>query len=214
MTPQAAPPYCPEMWLERITSPQSTISRLSMALAASGVSSSGENSSMPPSAKSFFTLGSPRATRSEALILSTIGRGVFAGTKQHVPEIDIKLLVAKLAHGWQVRQASEPLAADDGIGFDLAGLDERPGDDGRLRCQIHLTRQQIDERRTGAAIRNLRGLNAEFLHHQHAGQMRIRADARVPNLDVLSGLFHPRQQLLEIVRRQRRAPGQASRRRC
>src|SRR6516225_7813465 len=50
------------------------------------------------------------------------------GRKQHVPEIEIELLVADLAHGRQVRQAGEAGSADDGVGLDLAGLDQGAGD--------------------------------------------------------------------------------------
>src|SRR5579862_4742554 len=72
--------YCAAMWLSRTTSPQSAISLLSKAAAASGVCLSGGYSSIPPSAKSFFTLGSFSAVRKAALILSTIGFGVPRGT--------------------------------------------------------------------------------------------------------------------------------------
>jgi hypothetical protein len=72
--------YCPAMWLARMTSPHSLISRLSKALAASGVCSSAGNTSMPPSAKVLRTLASASAWRSAALSRSTIGRGVPAGT--------------------------------------------------------------------------------------------------------------------------------------
>ena len=67
------------MWLARITSPQSFISLLSSAAAASGVSSLAGYRSMPPSAKVFCTRASASAVRSAALSLSTIGRGVPAG---------------------------------------------------------------------------------------------------------------------------------------
>src|SRR5215472_2707188 len=50
------------------------------------------------------------------------------GREQHVPEIEIELLVADLAHGRQLRQAGEAGSADDGVGLDLAGLDQGAGD--------------------------------------------------------------------------------------
>src|SRR5262245_40625825 len=50
------------------------------------------------------------------------------GREQHVPEIEIELLVADLAHGRQLRQAGETGSADDGVGLDLAGLDQGSGD--------------------------------------------------------------------------------------
>src|SRR5215510_9950666 len=50
------------------------------------------------------------------------------GREQHVPEIEIELFVADLAHGRQLRQAGETGSADDGVGLDLAGLDQGAGD--------------------------------------------------------------------------------------
>src|SRR5262245_20621747 len=50
------------------------------------------------------------------------------GREQHVPEIEIELLVADLAHRRQLRQAGEAGSADDGVGLDLAGLDQGAGD--------------------------------------------------------------------------------------
>ena len=76
----------------------------------------------------------------------------------------------------------------------------------RDRAEIHLARQEIDQRRAGAAIRNLRHLHAQLLEDQHLGQMTERADAGMADLDAAPRLFHPRQQFLEIVRRQRRPP--------
>src|SRR5262249_47628007 len=71
--------YCAAILLARITSPQSLISRLSNALAAAGVSSSGGYGSMPPSAKVCCALGSASAARNALLSLSMIGCGVPAG---------------------------------------------------------------------------------------------------------------------------------------
>src|SRR5215831_17167732 len=71
--------YCAAILLARITSPQSLISRLSNALAAAGVSSSGGYGSMPPSAKICCALGSASAARNAVLSLSMIGCGVRAG---------------------------------------------------------------------------------------------------------------------------------------
>src|SRR5262245_31023409 len=79
MTGCAVKPIHLAMLLARITSAQSFISRLSNALAASGVSSLGGYSSMPPSAKVLRTLGSASAARNAVLSLLTIGRGVPAG---------------------------------------------------------------------------------------------------------------------------------------
>src|SRR5262249_21400213 len=62
--------YLATRWLARITSPQSFISCVSNALAASGVSLSGGYSSMPPSAKFLRTLASASAARSAAFSLS------------------------------------------------------------------------------------------------------------------------------------------------
>src|SRR5262249_7667964 len=50
------------------------------------------------------------------------------GREQHVPEIEIELLVAALAPGGPPRRAGEGGSADDGVGLDLAGLDKGSGD--------------------------------------------------------------------------------------
>src|SRR6202035_2973466 len=63
--------------------------------------------------------------------------------QQHVPEIDIELGVAEFAERRQVRQAGKALAADDGEGLELAGIDQRSGDHGRYRAQVDLARQQV-----------------------------------------------------------------------
>jgi hypothetical protein len=51
---------------------------------------------------------------------------------------------------------------------------------------------------------DLGDLHTELLHGQHVGQMTERSDAGMPDSDALSRLFHPAQELIEIVRRQGR----------
>src|SRR5262249_13676710 len=53
--------------------------------------------------------------------------------QQHMPEINIELLVAELGHGLELRQAGERFFAYDRVGFELAGIDQWPRDDSRDR---------------------------------------------------------------------------------
>src|SRR5262249_45389143 len=127
---------------------------------------------------------------------------------QHVPEIEIEFLVADLAHRWEIRQAGEAVAADNGVSLDFTGLDQRSGDHGRYRTQIGDARQQIVERGPRAAIRNLRDRRADLLADQHACQMTERADAGMRDLGVLSWLLHPAHELRDIVGWQARTRGE------
>src|SRR5262249_15000705 len=124
--------------------------------------------------------------------------------QQHVPEIEIELGVAELAHGGQVGQAGEPCPADDGVALELAGLDQRPRRHRRLGAQIGDAAEQVVERRPGAAIGHLRDRPADLLGKQHAGKMTERAGAGTRQPGVPSGLVHPFHQPAEAVRRQRR----------
>src|SRR6516225_3808458 len=136
-----------------------------------------------------FRVGERSAQRAVELVDDRMRR---AGRRQqHVPEIDVELFVAELAHGLELRQAGEPIPADDGVGLELTGPHQRPCDYSRYGAKIHLACQQIDECRTCAPIRHLRDLHAELLHDQHVGQMAKGADAGMPDLDVLSRLSHP-----------------------
>jgi len=78
---------------------------------------------------------------------------------------------AELAHGRHARQAGEPFPADDAVGLELAGIDQRPRDYGRYLAQIHLARQQVDESRACAAIGDLHDIDADLLHEQDVSQM-------------------------------------------
>src|SRR5262249_39802945 len=152
--------YCAAMLLARITSPQSLSSRLSSAPAASGVCWSGANTSMPPSWKVLGDLASASACRSAPVRRSTVarggpaGRGRAGGRKQHVQEIETEFFVAAPAQGGQPRQAGEAVSADDGVALDLAGLDKGACAHRRYGAQIGDARQQVVERRSGAAIRH------------------------------------------------------------
>src|SRR5712671_3649059 len=110
-----------------------------------------------------------------------------------MPEIYGELLVAKFAHGFQVRQAGIGFSADERIGLELATIDQRRGDDSRYRTQVHLSPQQIDQRWPRAAVGHLSHFHAELLEYQHLDQMSKRADAGMPDLDDLAWLFHPAQ---------------------
>src|SRR5262245_59798682 len=136
VTALMAPPiYCAAMLLARMTSPQSLISRLSSELAASGVCWSGGNSSMPPSSNVLRTVASASAWRSAALSRSTIGPGVPAGANRMCQNPRSSFL-ACLRRGRDIRQPGELGFAEDGVSLELAGLDQRPDDRGRLATQV------------------------------------------------------------------------------
>ena len=65
-----------------------------------------------------------------------------------------------------------------------------------------MARDEIVERRSAAAVRNLIGLGADLIDEQHAAKVTERSDAGVRDLGVLPRLLHPFHQLRHVAGRQ------------
>src|SRR5262249_9534168 len=69
------------------------------------------------------------------------------GREQDVPEPPNQFLVTCLRRGRAIRWRGERGFAEAGVSLEVAGLDQRPEDRGRLATQVGVARQQVVERR-------------------------------------------------------------------
>ena len=133
----------------------------------------------------------------------------FGRSKQSLPVVDGELRPKYVGHAVGVREFGHLALLGNGVGLELAGLDQRHHLLRRADQEIDVVAENVSHCRGAAAIRNLVEFEPGLLREQPRRKMSGGAEARQRFFQVL--LLHQRHEFLKRVWRKAGTPDQNQR---